>query len=90
MNSNKTIPPQSLDDWFIALLACPGCDQRHPVTLSADKSSLLCACGKYSFPVTDGIPVLLIDSATVLDEKANPDIISDKIVSGESVRGTES
>ncbi len=77
MDSNRTIGPQPLDDWFIALLACPGCDQRHPVTLSADKTSLLCACGKYSFPVTDGIPVLLINSATVLDENANPNTVSD-------------
>ncbi len=77
MDSNKTTNTQPLDDWFIALLACPGCEQRHPVTLSADQSSLLCACGKYSFPVTDGIPVLLIDRATVLDENASPDTISD-------------
>ena len=77
MESNKTTTPQPLDDWFIALLACPGCEQRHPVTLSPDKSSLLCACGKYSFPVKDGIPVLLIDNATVLDEAANPDTVTD-------------
>jgi uncharacterized protein YbaR (Trm112 family) len=85
MESNKTTTPQPLDDWFIALLACPGCEQRHPVMLSQDKSSLFCACGKYSFPVTDGIPVLLMDCATVLDENANPDSVSE-----ESVRRAES
>ena len=76
MDPNKTIPPQTMDDWFIALLACPGCDQRHPVHLNDDKASLLCACGKYSFPVKDGIPVLLVESATILDEHANPESLS--------------
>ena len=85
MESNNTAESQPLDDWFIALLACPGCPQRHPVSLSADKSSLLCACGKYSYPVTDGIPVLLMESATVLDENADPDTVQDA-----GSRGTES
>lgn len=83
MESNNTIMPQPLDDWFIALLACPGCEQRHPVTLSSDKSELLCACGKYSFPVSDGIPVLLMESATILDEGASPEslpVVSDRSV----------
>jgi uncharacterized protein YbaR (Trm112 family) len=76
MESNKSIPPQPLDDWFLELLACPACDQRHPVTLSADKNNLICACGKYSFPVTDGIPILLIESATILDENSDPNRVS--------------
>ena len=75
MDSNKTVPPQQLDDWFIALLACPGCEQRRPLKLSSDNASLLCECGKYSFPVTDGIPVLLMENATVLDENASPNTV---------------
>ena len=83
MDSTNTTTPQPLDDWFIALLACPGCDQRHPVTLTSDKSSLVCACGRYSFPVTDGIPVLLIERAAVLDENANPDTVINATNRGE-------
>ncbi len=62
------LPPQPLDPWFLALLACPGCDQRRPVTLGADGSRLVCTCGRYAYPVRDGIPILLVDEAIVLDE----------------------
>lgn len=67
-----SVTPQPLDDWFIKLLACPGCDQRLPVTLNAAKDALICTCGKYSYPIRDGIPILLVDEATVLDENACP------------------
>ncbi len=61
-------PPQSLDDWFLSLLACPGCTARRPLHLGNDQTSLICECGRYSFPITDGIPVLLLESASVLDD----------------------
>ena len=64
--------PQELDAWFLDLLACPGCEQRHPLHLSTAKDALNCPCGRYAFPVRDGIPVLLVDEATVLNAQATP------------------
>ena len=59
--------PQPLDSWFLDLLACPGCEQRLPVHLNAAQDALNCACGRYAYPIRDGIPVLLVDEATLLD-----------------------
>ena len=72
METQANLPPQELDPWFLELLACPGCEQHHPVVLSESRDQLLCACGKYAFPIQDGIPILLVESATVLNENADP------------------
>jgi len=70
----ETIKPQSLDPWFLDLLACPACPQRLSLHLDAPASALICDCGRYSYPISaDGIPDLLIDSATVLDPSAHPE-----------------
>ena len=66
-------PPQALDQWFLDLLACPGCEQHHPLHLDETHVNLLCACGKYGFPIHDGIPILLVESASVLNEMAHPE-----------------
>lgn len=68
--NTETPKPQPLDDWFLALLACPGCPDRLPLHVNEIKDALLCECGRYSYPIRDGIPILLIDEATLL----NPDI----------------
>jgi uncharacterized protein len=66
------LPPQELDDWFLDLLECPGCDYHRPVHLSGDRRALNCDCGKFAFPVRDGIPILLVEEARVLDADADP------------------
>ena len=77
MNTKETSPvaPQELDTWFLDLLACPGCEQRHPLHLNATKDALDCLCGRYAYPIRDGIPVLLLDEAAILDDRASPDSI---------------
>ena len=70
--ASEPISPQPLDSWFLELLACPGCEQRRAVQLNAAKDALDCACGRYAFPVRDGIPVLLVDEAAVLDPNITP------------------
>lgn len=75
-DSAPSVPAQPLDDWFLELLACPACPQRLPVSLSADKSALICACGRYAYPIKDGIPVLLIEEAVVLNEAAHPEDVA--------------
>ncbi len=68
--------PQPLDQWFLDLLACPGCEQRLPLHLNEAQDALLCTCGRYSYPVRDGIPILLVEEATVLDENARPENVT--------------
>ncbi len=63
---------QTLDPWFLCLLRCPGCPEKRPVHLTAAEDALLCDCGKYSFPVRDGLPTLLVEEATLLQLPADP------------------
>ncbi len=73
---SETAPPQPFDDWFLELLACPACSQHWPVLLSDQKDAFLCKCGRYSFPVRDGIPILLVEEATLLNENAHPEDVT--------------
>jgi uncharacterized protein YbaR (Trm112 family) len=55
-------------DYMIAkdlldILACPVC--KLPIALAQDQQSLKCAQCRRSFPIRDGIPVLLVDQATL-------------------------
>ena len=70
--TGDALPPQVLDDWFLDLLECPGCDYHRPVKLSVAGDALNCECGRYAFPVRDGIPILLVEEAQVLDPSADP------------------
>ncbi len=52
-----------IDEELLALLACPSADHA-PLTQSEDGAALVCtACGT-SYPIQDGIPVLLTTDAT--------------------------
>lgn len=54
---------KSFDEGLLEILACPA--SRHPLRLDAAAGELACtdaACGLV-YPITDGIPVLLVDSA---------------------------
>ncbi|HZP82531.1 MAG TPA: Trm112 family protein [Chthonomonadaceae bacterium] len=75
-NSENAPAPQPLDQWFLDLLACPACEQHLPLRLSETKDTLLCGCGRYAYPIRDGIPILLVDEATVLDENARPENVT--------------
>ena len=78
VNSSEATAPQPLDPWFLALLACPGCTEHHAVALDTARNTLNCACGRYAFPIRDGIPILLVEEATVLNAEADPANISVK------------
>ena len=87
MDANDTVgapAPQPLDAWFLELLACPACEQRLPLHLDAEQANLICACGRYAYPLRDGIPVLLVEEATVLDENARPENVSKGGANGEN------
>ncbi len=51
----------SLSDNLLAILACPRCkgELRYP----EDEASLICDACRLSYPVRDGIPVMLVDEA---------------------------
>jgi len=55
----------SLPKTLLDILACPQC--KSSVVAVDDQSALLCHSCKVSYPVRDGIPVMLIDEATPLD-----------------------
>ena len=53
----------TLDPKLVNILACPLC--KAEVKLTADGNGLKCAVCHRVYPVRDGIPVMLIDEATV-------------------------
>jgi uncharacterized protein len=52
----------AIDPDFLAILACPACDSRPPLTQEGDER-LVCTECRRIYPIRDGIPVLLIDEA---------------------------
>lgn len=55
-----------LDDLLLEVLACPRCPSRPPVRQAGE--FLVCTeCG-YRYPVLDGIPQMLPESAIPMDE----------------------
>ena len=54
-----------MDPKLLDILACPLC--KGPLKLVADKSELICKADALAFPVRDGIPVMLVHEARVLD-----------------------
>lgn len=53
----------SLPQDLLDILVCPACKQ--PLSLSPAQDSLKCAACRRVYPIRDGIPVLLIDQATI-------------------------
>lgn len=54
----------TIDPLLLELLACP-CEHHAPVEPHGEPtSSLVCTRCRTSFPVRDGIPVMLLDDAT--------------------------
>jgi uncharacterized protein YbaR (Trm112 family) len=55
----------AIDKELLEILACPLCKEE--VQPTSDESGLKCVkCGRV-YPVRDGIPVMLIDEATIED-----------------------
>ncbi len=60
-----------IDAKLLEILACPNC--RGNVENSADGKRLICTECRYSYPVENGIPVMLVEKAIVpeTDETAD-------------------
>ncbi|MEZ5117156.1 MAG: Trm112 family protein [Candidatus Nanopelagicales bacterium] len=55
--------PLGLDPALLEILACP-CDRHAEVAADEVAGALVCTVCATSFPVRDGIPVMLLDEAT--------------------------
>ncbi|MBS1704637.1 MAG: Trm112 family protein [Armatimonadetes bacterium] len=55
-----------MDPEFLAILACPRCDERPPLTEEGD--FLICSVCGFGYPVLDGIPHLLVEEAIAPDD----------------------
>ena len=53
----------AVDAELLEILACPNC--RTPVTPVRDGAGLKCGVCHRVYPITDDIPVMLIDEATI-------------------------
>jgi uncharacterized protein YbaR (Trm112 family) len=63
--SDNNIP--GFDKELLDILACPVC--KTDVKLTEDKKGLKCVnCGRI-YPIRDGIPIMLIDEATIIDNQ---------------------
>lgn len=55
---------------LLSILACPACDERPPVKLTADQLHLACErCGR-RYPIRDDIPVMLVEEAEMPGDRA--------------------
>ena len=61
----------SIDSQLLKILACPKC--KEDVKLTADEKSLKCVKCHRVFQIKDGIPVMLIDEATIEPERPTKD-----------------
>lgn len=52
-----------LDSKLLAILVCPLCKAK----LETSKTELICNKCKLAYPIDDGIPVMLVDSARKTD-----------------------
>jgi len=53
----------SLDQELLDILACPKC--KAEIKITADEQGLKCVGCHRVYPIKDGIPVMLIDEATI-------------------------
>jgi uncharacterized protein len=50
---------------LLDILVCPVPECRKPLTLAADENSMQCTGCHRIYPVRDGIPILLVDQASM-------------------------
>jgi uncharacterized protein len=59
-----------IDQQLLELLACPACDDRPP--LHQEGEELVCDACRRRYPIKDGIPELLVESAILPEGEAAP------------------
>jgi uncharacterized protein YbaR (Trm112 family) len=61
----------AIDSELLKILACPKC--KEDVKLTADENGLKCVKCHRVYQIKDGIPVMLIDEATIESERPTKD-----------------
>lgn len=57
-----------IDQKLLEVLACPACDDRPPVRL--ENEMLVCDRCRRAYPILDGIPQMLVESAIRLENQS--------------------
>lgn len=55
-----------IDQKLLEVLACPACEDRPPVRLEGE--TLVCDRCRRAYPILDGIPQMLVESAVLREE----------------------
>jgi uncharacterized protein YbaR (Trm112 family) len=61
----------AIDPRLLSILACPLC--KEDIELTADEKGLKCTRCHRVYPIKEGIPVMLIDEATIEPERETKD-----------------
>ena len=56
----------AIDPKLLEILACPLC--KTEVTITPDRTGLLCRSCRRRYPIVDDIPIMLVEEATILPE----------------------
>jgi len=59
-----------IDELLLSILACPACDERPPLRLEGE--TLVCDVCHRRYPIRDGLPEVLIESATLPEAPEQP------------------
>lgn len=52
-----------IDQELLKILACPACETRPQVQLDEENQRLICTVCKRSYPIKEGIPIMLVEEA---------------------------
>ncbi len=63
-------PPKSIDPKLLEILVCPL--TKGPLRYDEAAQELISEQAGLAYPIRDGIPIMLVDEARRLDEKAPP------------------
>ncbi len=62
-----------IDPKLLEILVCPV--SKGPLRYDAARQELISDKAGLAYPIRDGIPIMLVDEATVLDEAASPNTV---------------
>ena len=60
------MPESPISEKLLNILACPACEDRPKVEIRGE--SLYCPKCHRLYPIEDGVPLMLVDKATIEDE----------------------
>ena len=67
MNSETSETSESIEPWLREILRCPRCKGVLSDGQGPEGPELRCAADKLAYPISDGVPVLLVDLARPTD-----------------------